>query len=95
MNYIEEDKLIADALKKSEELFLNYVKQAQEGLKNKTLNINGLEQLAIQTIIAFQNHIVNTTNGLASEESKKKFLQAAAKSAENMKSLVPKKATST
>jgi len=49
----------------------------------------------MQTIAAFQNHIVNTTNGLASEESKKKFLQAAAESVENMKSLVPKKATST
>lgn len=95
MDYIREDKVIEDALKECEELFLNYVKQAEEGLQNKTIDINGLEKLAIQTMIAFQNHIVTTTNRLASEESKKKFLQATAKSVENMKSLAPKKVIST
>lgn len=95
MNYIEENKIIADALKKNEELFVSYVRQVQEGLQNKTLDINVMEQLMMKTIMALKNNVVTTTNELTSEESKKKFLQAAAKSAENMKSLVPKKAIST
>lgn len=96
MNYIKEDKIIADALKKCEEIFLNYIKQAQERLGNKTLDINGLEQLAVQTMIAFQNHIIiiTTTNGLASEESKKIFAGSCKKRGRH-ESLVAKKATST
>ena len=83
MNSINENKIIADTLKKNEEIFSSFVKELQEGLQEKKLNMNGVEQLMLKTVAALKSNVVTATNEIASEESKKKLLLEVAKHAEN------------
>lgn len=93
MNTLTENKVIAETLKRNEEIFGNFVKELQEGLQEKKLNINGVEQLMLKTVEKLKSNVVTATNEIASEESKKKLLLEVAKHAEKIRLSQPKKVT--
>jgi len=93
MENIRENKIIADVIKKNEQIMSEYLQELQKGLREKSLGIDGIEALMIKTLENMRHNVVTGTNEMMSEESKKKLLLAVAEHAERERLLRQKKAT--
>lgn len=72
MEKIKENKAIAEIIKRNEEIIQDYVKEMQEGLREKRITIDDIESIMLKTMEALKHNVIATAEEILNEESKKK-----------------------
>lgn len=85
-DFINENKVIADTLKKNEEIMRDYLNELQQGLSEQTLTFDKIEKLMLDTMLKVKSNAVEACSKMLSDESKKKLLLELAKNVEELKS---------
>lgn len=82
MKSINENKAIAEIIKKNEEIIQDYAKEIQEGLREKKMTIDGIEILMLKTMETLKHNVIATAEEILSEAGKKKAKKHTVKDAE-------------
>ncbi|NMA95067.1 MAG: hypothetical protein GX974_03415 [Clostridiales bacterium] len=75
MGSINENKVIAEIIKKNEKIIQDYAKEIREGFKEKKMTIDGIEAIMLKTMETIRHNVLATTTELINEESKKKEMK--------------------
>ncbi|NMA95576.1 MAG: hypothetical protein GX974_06010 [Clostridiales bacterium] len=72
MGSINENKAIAEIIKKNEKIIQDYAKEIQEGLRGKRMTIDDIETIMLKTMETIKHNVLATTTEIINEETKKK-----------------------
>lgn len=72
MKNINENKAIAEIIKKNEEIIQDYAKELREGLQEKKLTIDGIEVIMLKAMETLKHNVIATAEEILNEEGKKK-----------------------
>ena len=64
---------IQEIIKGNEKIILEFTKELQSGMSQKTITIDGIETIMIKTLGALKKSMIAATEEIMNEESKKKL----------------------
>jgi len=70
-----ENERIAEIIKENEAIMMDYVSDLTKRLEEKSITIDGIEQIMLQTFAAIRRGFIAATEEIISEEGKKKKLK--------------------
>lgn len=72
MKVEKENKAIAEIIKKNEEIISDYAKEIQDGLREKRMTIDGIEEIMLKTMETLKHNVIATAEEILKQEGEKK-----------------------